>query len=878
MFPGDRTLYSVLGVAPDAPAAVIKAAYRALAKQYHPDGQGVDGASTAKFIELQEAYKVLSDEPSRAEYDRATFGPDATADNSIPDEQTEASIDPDEVWASKVSRHPEIEALHETLYTFSPALGNRFRLAVVGGECDDDPATFAAQLDRAFFSKYFGDDPEVQGLARRLLKSENRSAAKTLNKAVQNGKFKDPEHSKQLIELFERKLAEGLREPTGSYNGDNSTAADSGADKENTPLHEEFRARSFATKNIWLALGLSVVAIGVIFALANSTPTALYPEISSEGLPYSDGKTVLIDAEVGRAAGNDENITTLAKQVAPEPTDETFQLTQGETLIDALTDRGVRRDAAKGLEAAIEPLFPMAQIKAGTEFELTLDRQFDFYGRDVIFPVSISFRPSPHRTIIVKADEDGNFIATEEKSHRDALEVNQYQASSAKRVALVIGNGAYKRIPWLQNPDDDARTVAAALSALGFEVTTVVDASLSTMRLSLFSFSRTLAPDVEAALVYYSGHAVEIDSVNYLLPTDAAAQSSGNGVPANSISLAEVIQILDAGRIPTKILILDACRDNPLSGAGGGLATVRAGSGTFIAYSTEPGSVAVDGDPNASNSPYTAALVEALKKPTKTIEETFKEVRANVIRATEGKQVPWESSSLTEEFSFRQLSQSPREENQQSIVNVENPDQSNQGQKQIRDRIVGEQEIQGSEIPLLPSAPEPPPLLLPSTGDEAAQPAAEGTPSTPSSSAALPDEAAPAPKRKKRTIMDLFRGNGMDDASADQPENHVATVEQPRPSMPDQKEAEAQPTTGSGFIVQLASFRSEADARNEYSRLSSLYPSVVGGLQQQIRQTNVGGSTRYQLGLGPLESRNQATQVCSALITAGESDCVVRGR
>jgi cell division protein FtsN len=103
-------------------------------------------------------------------------------------------------------------------------------------------------------------------------------------------------------------------------------------------------------------------------------------------------------------------------------------------------------------------------------------------------------------------------------------------------------------------------------------------------------------------------------------------------------------------------------------------------------------------------------------------------------------------------------------------------------------------------------------------------------------------------------------------------------VEPAPPAAPARKAAEAQPVTGSGFVVQLSSFRSAADARKEYGRLSSLYPSVVGGLQEQIRETSVGGSTRYQLGLGPLPSRSDATRVCSALITAGESDCIVRGR
>jgi hypothetical protein len=142
------------------------------------------------------------------------------------------------------------------------------------------------------------------------------------------------------------------------------------------------------------------------------------------------------------------------------------------------------------------------------------------------------------------------------------------------------------------------------------------------------------------------------------------------------------------------------------------------------------------------------------------------------------------------------------------------------------------------------------------------------------------EEAAPtAPERKPRSIMDLFRGSGSsDNAAAAQPQTRVAAVEPAPPAAPARKAAEAQPATGSGFVVQLSSFRSASEARKEYGRLSSLYPSVVGGLQEQIRETSVGGSTRYQLGLGPLPSRSDATRVCSALITAGESDCIVRGR
>jgi hypothetical protein len=159
-----------------------------------------------------------------------------------------------------------------------------------------------------------------------------------------------------------------------------------------------------------------------------------------------------------------------------------------------------------------------------------------------------------------------------------------------------------------------------------------------------------------------------------------------------------------------------------------------------------------------------------------------------------------------------------------------------------------------------------------------AQPVAQQV-QTDTQSAAAVAEAAPPVEKRPRSIMDLFRASGSNKEAAAAPQTgtRFASAEPaPAPSR-QQAEAPASPVAGSGFVVQLSSFRSEADARQEYSRLAGLYP-VVSGLQQQIRQTSVGGSTRYQLGLGPLASRSEATRVCSTLITGGESDCIVRGR
>jgi hypothetical protein len=165
-----------------------------------------------------------------------------------------------------------------------------------------------------------------------------------------------------------------------------------------------------------------------------------------------------------------------------------------------------------------------------------------------------------------------------------------------------------------------------------------------------------------------------------------------------------------------------------------------------------------------------------------------------------------------------------------------------------------------------------------------AQPASLDANMASSETLVVPDQPAAQAQKKPRSIMDLFRGEGGSNA-AQAGGVQVAAVEPPaaapaapKPAAPAPQPAEAQPVASSGFLVQLSSFRSESEARREYTRLAGLYPNVVGGLPQRINQTSIGGSTRYQLGLGPLPSRGAATKVCSALITQGESDCIVRGR
>jgi murein DD-endopeptidase MepM/ murein hydrolase activator NlpD len=171
------------------------------------------------------------------------------------------------------------------------------------------------------------------------------------------------------------------------------------------------------------------------------TNSNAYPEITSGELPYGEGKTVVIDAEIDAVSDEQDNITTITKQVPPEPVDETFKLAKGQTLIDALTDRGVGRDAAQALVAAIEPVFPSTMMKQGTDFELTLDRQLDFYGREVTFPVQLSFKPGPNETIDVQADEDGRFVASIEGARAGSK--SKYAQYNHFRTRSQVGSSLY---------------------------------------------------------------------------------------------------------------------------------------------------------------------------------------------------------------------------------------------------------------------------------------------------------------------------------------------------------------------------------------------------------------------------------------------------
>jgi len=223
-----------------------------------------------------------------------------------------------------------------------------------------------------------------------------------------------------------------------------------------------------------------------------------------------------------------------------------------------------------------------------------------------------------------------------------------------QRVALVIGNSNYQNAAQLTNPGDDAQSMAEFLNAAGFEVISATDLTQNDMIRVVQDFSAKIAargPDT-VAMIYYAGHGVQLEGENHLIPIDAKVTSPTELVN-DSLRLVDIMATLEAIPSRARIVVLDACRNNPFPSvvdAGRGLAIVDAPNGSIVGYSTAPGTEAEDG--NDGHSPYTSAFLRLAREPNLPIEQLFKRVRLDVNHATAGVQTPWESSSLTGEFFF----------------------------------------------------------------------------------------------------------------------------------------------------------------------------------------------------------------------------------
>jgi uncharacterized caspase-like protein len=239
----------------------------------------------------------------------------------------------------------------------------------------------------------------------------------------------------------------------------------------------------------------------------------------------------------------------------------------------------------------------------------------------------------------------------------DAAERMRGIAVTEERIALVIGNAAYRVDP-LDNPVNDARLVAQSLRQAGFGVRVHENLDRRALVEALRDFGNRLGENTIAVL-YYAGHGLQLRDRNFLIPVDAEIRSEDE-IPIAGVDVGFLLGRMASARSRINIVILDACRNNPFAGRGGssqgpaqGLAQMDAPVGTLLAYATAPGKLAADsGSGSSANSLYAANLAQHLLTPGLPVEHVFKRVREAVVRTTAQAQVPWESSSLQGEFAF----------------------------------------------------------------------------------------------------------------------------------------------------------------------------------------------------------------------------------
>lgn len=218
-------------------------------------------------------------------------------------------------------------------------------------------------------------------------------------------------------------------------------------------------------------------------------------------------------------------------------------------------------------------------------------------------------------------------------------------AEAARRVALVIGNSAYQHVARLPNPENDAADLAQALEKVGFEVQRKNNLTFDGMRQALRDFSDQAA-GADMALIYYAGHGMEVDKQNYLIPVDARLQKDRD-LSYEAVPLELVSASVDGAKV-LKLVLLDACRNNPFSSTmemtsstrsiGRGLARVEPEAGTLVGYASREGTTAEDG--NGRNSPYAKALIDFIGEPGLEVNFFFRKVHDAVVEATGGRQQP----------------------------------------------------------------------------------------------------------------------------------------------------------------------------------------------------------------------------------------------
>lgn len=233
------------------------------------------------------------------------------------------------------------------------------------------------------------------------------------------------------------------------------------------------------------------------------------------------------------------------------------------------------------------------------------------------------------------------------------LTLNPAQAASEK-VALVIGNGAYRTMSSLRNPPNDADLMSTKLSGLGFDVVRLINGDKAAFAAALTEFGRK-SQGADVALVFYAGHGVQVNGRNWLLPVDADIIASTD-LPGQAIKANDLLEIMEFSGARLKLVFFDACRNNPLPrslsrGTSNGLARLEANAaGMMIAFATAPGDVALDGSGN--NSPFTEALARLIDTPNLEVRHLMGKVRESVYVSTGERQLPWLNEALIGEFYF----------------------------------------------------------------------------------------------------------------------------------------------------------------------------------------------------------------------------------
>ena len=222
----------------------------------------------------------------------------------------------------------------------------------------------------------------------------------------------------------------------------------------------------------------------------------------------------------------------------------------------------------------------------------------------------------------------------------------------APKVALTIGNSNYSNSP-LTNPVNDARAIGNALRNAGFDVTIKLDAPRGELAAAVQAYTQALAKRQAVGVFYFAGHGLQLAWRNYMVPVDANLNAVAD-IQKQCVELADLVGGIAKANNPLNIVILDACRDNPFGNLTGadhkGLSQMDAPPSTLLAYATAPGNVASDGE--GINGLYTEYLLKEITVPEAKVEDVFKRVRLQVRRRTNGQQIPWESTSLEEDFFF----------------------------------------------------------------------------------------------------------------------------------------------------------------------------------------------------------------------------------